>query len=138
MATIDSTAAAGSTTSTAAATGGSRTTLGREEFYKIMIGELENQDPFEPMDNQKFLEQLSSLQNLDTMGRLADNIDKLILQQQITSASALVGRKVSAAPDAEGGSVSGEVVKVQVKDGVVSLVLDGDQTVDLGDVVEIS
>jgi flagellar basal-body rod modification protein FlgD len=139
MSTIDGTTATGSTTSSSTATSGSRTTLGREDFYKIMIGELQNQDPYDPVDNQQYLDQLATLQNLDTLGRLSDGIGKLVLQGQLSSASALIGKEVStSASNADGSKVSGKVEKVQVMDGAVSLILDGDKTVGIGDLVEIS
>jgi len=136
MSTVDAVTAMAA--GTGSGTASSRTTLDRDDFYKIMISELTNQDPFEPMDNQQFLDQLSSLQNLETMGQLNDGIEKLLLSQEIASAGNLIGRDVKAGNPGEGEGTSGTVERVQVKDGAVSLILDGGQTVSLGDIVEIS
>ena len=115
-----------------------RAKLTRDDFYKIMISELSNQDPFQPLDNQQFLQQLSSLQTLDVTGKLNDGIDKLVLGQKLAGASSLIGRQVHA-PDATnpGSQINGTVQKVQVEAGDVELVLDGNRKVKLSDVVEI-
>jgi flagellar basal-body rod modification protein FlgD len=139
MSTVD--AMTGSTASSGSTTTSSRTTLGQDDFYKIMISELSNQDPFEPLDNQQFLEQLTSLQNSQTMSQLNEGIGKLLLSQELASAGNLIGREIKAvdADAAEGtGELSGTVERVQVKDGEVSLVLDGGQPVALGEILEIA
>jgi flagellar basal-body rod modification protein FlgD len=136
--TIDTSGVTASTSSSAGSSASSsRTTLGRDDFYKIMIGELSNQNPFEPLDNQQFLGQLTSLQSMDTMTRLTDGIASLVLGQRLGAASALIGREVRAASSGSETGVTGTVEKVQVKDGEVSLVLDGDRTVKIEDLAEI-
>lgn len=122
-----------------------RAELQRDDFYKIMISELSNQDPFEPMDNRQFLEQLTSLQSLDAIGRLNDGIETLILQNQMSSASGLIGRDVLAkrfVVDADGAAtfqeISGKVEKVLIQGGEVHLLLEDDETVKLTEVGEIS
>ena len=157
MATIDTLSALASDTTAAlqgsggsgrARAGGSaadRAQLTRDDFYKIMIGELSNQDPFEPLDNRQFLEQLASLQTLDATGRLADGIEKLILMNQLTSASGLIGREVkvptiAVSPEGnlEFGEARGQVERVLVHGAEVRLVLDGDRAVRFEDVTEIA
>jgi flagellar hook assembly protein FlgD len=141
MSTVSSLSGTGS--AAAALTGSTatdRTTMSRDDFYKIMIGELSNQDPFQPMDNQQYLNQLSSLQNLDSMGKLTSGIEKLVLQQQIGAASGLIGRQVlvpSSGTDGATPSVQGTVAKVQVLGGNVTLMLDGNRMVRLEDVTQI-
>jgi flagellar basal-body rod modification protein FlgD len=119
-----------------------RASLSRDDFYKIMISELSNQDPMDPMDNRQFLEQLASLQTLDTTGRLSDGMDRLVLQNRMASASGLIGRSVTAttAGDTTTGAtkIQGKVERVLVQGGNVQLVLDGDRNVKLDDLTEIS
>ncbi len=116
-----------------------RATLDRDDFYKIMISELTNQDPFQPLDNQQFLQQLASLQTLDVTGRLNDGIEKLVLGQKLAAASSLIGHAVHAPDGTPGGSgVQGTVEKVQVQGSDIELILDGNRKVKLADVVEIS
>ncbi|MBI4584284.1 MAG: hypothetical protein HY717_09715 [Planctomycetes bacterium] len=113
-----------------------RAQLTRDEFYQIMIAELSHQDPFEPMDNQKFLEQLASLQTLDVTGRLGDGIDKLLFQQRLSAASVLIGKQVMAA-DENGGTLSGRVERVRVQGQNIDLLLDSGKQVSFEKVLEI-
>ena len=129
--------ASGSAPSTTKATS-TRNTLSRDDFYKIMISELTNQDPFQPVDNQQFLQQLSSLQTLDATGKLTDGIDKLVLGQQLSSASGLIGKVVKTPDGTTGNSLQGTVQKVQVQGSDIQLLLDGDRKVKLSDVTEIA
>jgi flagellar basal-body rod modification protein FlgD len=132
--------AAGASSAAAPAVKGSsgRNTLSRDDFYKIMISELTNQDPFQPVDNQQFLQQLSSLQTLDATGKLTDGIDKLVLGQQLSSASSLIGKTVKTPDGTTGNSLQGTVQKVQVQGSDVELLLDGNRKVKLSDVTEIA
>jgi flagellar basal-body rod modification protein FlgD len=134
---------AGSATGTSTASGvakasSGRNTLSRDDFYKIMISELTNQDPFQPVDNQQFLQQLSSLQTLDATGKLTDGIDKLVLGQQLSSASSLIGKVIKTPDGTTGTSLQGTVRKVEVQGSEVQLLLDGDRKVKLSDVTEIA
>ena len=110
--------------------------LSQEEFFDIMIAELTHQDPLEPMDNREFLSQLTQLQSLDVLSRLADGIESLILGQQISSAGALIGRDVSGVTNG-GTLVTGTVERVIVEDGVVFLGI-GDATLPLANVHEVT
>jgi len=144
MSAIDSLVGLSSTSSLVGSNqqGADRNTLARDDFYKIMISELSNQDPFEPMDNQQFLEQMVSLQTMDTTAKLTDGINALLLQQKIASASALIGREIRALSanllQESGGELQGTVERVRVASGEVELILEGDQPVKLEEVVEIS
>ena len=75
--------------------------LRQEEFLEIMIAELANQDPFEPMDNREFLGQLTQMQNLEastemttSLQQLATSLEALTFGQQLASASALIGANI--------------------------------------------
>ncbi len=124
------------TPSPAAKSFAGRAQLTRDDFYQIMIAELSHQDPFEPMDNQKFLEQLASLQTLDVTGRLGDGIDKLLFQQRLSAASVLIGKQVTAA-DENGGALSGRVERVRVQGQNIDLLLDSGKQVSFEKVLEI-
>lgn len=50
---------------TAAATAEDKTALGKDDFLKLLLIELQYQDPTEPMDSEKILTQTSQLANLE-------------------------------------------------------------------------
>lgn len=122
-----------------------RASLNQDDFYKIMIAEMTNQDPLSPSDQQAFLDQLTSLQNLEVTDKLNTGIENLIFQQSLGSASSLIGRQVLAvgengapvAQDPDGQPMALRVDKVQIEGGALKLVLENGERVPLENVREI-
>ena len=114
-----------------------RNELDRNDFYRLMIAELTNQDPFEPLDNRQFLEQIASLQSLDSTTRMTDAIDKMAVRQDLSSASGLVGKFV-VAQDEDGKSFGGFVSRIRLKGDEVKLVLEGGREVELDRVTQVA
>ncbi|WP_258921671.1 flagellar hook capping FlgD N-terminal domain-containing protein [Heyndrickxia coagulans] len=58
-------------------------TLDKNAFLKILIAQLQNQDPTNPMDDTQFVSQMAQFSSLEQMTNLKDDIDNLIkLSQQ--------------------------------------------------------
>jgi flagellar basal-body rod modification protein FlgD len=112
-----------------------RATMSRSEFLQILIAELSNQDPFQPMDNAQFAQQVAQIESMRSSEELTDNIAALLKQQQMTSAGALIG-KVVRGGTAGGDVVEGTVQRVTVDSNGVSLIIDG-VSVPLENVFEI-
>ncbi len=106
------------------AEGAGKTRLSNQEFFQIMITELTNQDPLEPLDNQEFLGQITQMQTLETMTRLSEGIQSLLVGQQLTSAGALIGKSV-AGVDVQGAAIEGIVESVAVEGDEVRLNVGG-------------
>ncbi len=88
--------------------------LSSEEFVNILVAELSNQDPFEPNDSAAILEQLSSLRNIESQASLQEQLETMVDQNAISSASGMIGQFV------KGLNTSNQVVE-----GVVdSLVIE--------------
>ncbi|MCA8962838.1 MAG: hypothetical protein KDC38_20080 [Planctomycetes bacterium] len=120
---------------TSSSSGSRSNALAQEDFFEIMISELTNQDPLEPMDNQQFLNQLVQMQTLQATTKLSEGIESLLLGQQIASAGSLIGRQIEG-EDADGNPVSGTVQSVVVQDGDVLLGLEN-RLLPLSSVTEI-
>jgi flagellar basal-body rod modification protein FlgD len=97
---------AASSTPEAAASSG---ILGKDEFLKLLISQLQNQDPLEPMKDQEYVAQLaqfSSLEQLQSMNSiLTQNAQyNMLLSQTInnTMATSLIGKEITAASDSVG------------------------------------
>ncbi len=71
MADVNSVDAAGSITSLYNAGGNE---LGKDEFLKLFITQLKNQDPLEPMDNTQFIAQLSEFSQLEQLWNVNENL----------------------------------------------------------------
>lgn len=77
------------------------TGVGMEDFLKILISQLGNQDPLKPMDNQEFVTQIAQFSALEQSRQLNEKIDQLLSAQAATQSVGLLGRTVDV------GSVSG-------------------------------
>lgn len=111
--------------------------LNSDEFVKILITELTNQDPFEPNDSAAILEQLSSLRTIESQTALQDKLESLVLQNSIAQAGALIGRLVQGL-DQSNERISGLVTAVRVADGEAVLELDTGLSLSLDRVELIS
>jgi flagellar basal-body rod modification protein FlgD len=81
--------------------------LGKDEFMRLLVTQLQNQDPLEPMDSHEFIAQLAQFSSLEQLQNINDKLDKLT--EELASASSLIDREIEA---------SGTLVTVE--DGVPS------------------
>ncbi len=86
--------------------------LGRDTFMKLMLAQMRNQDPLEPMGNADFLAQLAQFNALEEMKKLNESFSTLMQSQQMLQASVLIGKQVSGL-GADGQTVSGVVSSVR-------------------------
>ncbi|TAL58761.1 MAG: flagellar hook assembly protein FlgD [Legionella sp.] len=71
--------------------------LGQQDFLKLMVAQVKNQDPMQPQPNGEFLSQLAQFSTNDGIGRMQNSLQQLassLQSNQALQASALVGRKV--------------------------------------------
>ncbi len=87
--------------------------LGSEDFLRLLIAQLINQDPLEPMGNAELLEQLSSVRELELSTTLTDSLRRLTGQERFGSATALIGKYVASLPGSDGLAHRGIVVAIR-------------------------
>lgn len=68
--------------------------ISSEQFLKIIFSELQRQDPLQPNDSSKLLEQLSSIRSIQSDIELGSKLETLVGQNQLASAGALIGKRV--------------------------------------------
>lgn len=112
-----------------------RAQVTRDDFLKMLITELQSQDPLEPMKNSEFLGQIAQLNQLESYASLTDGIRSLQLSGDLSSASSLLGKAVIGTTD-DGIEGGGLVSRVLVEGGKVKLVI-GDKTMALSSVVQV-
>jgi len=70
--------------------------LGQEEFLRLMIAQLQNQDPFEPMENGDFLGQMAQFSTVTGIGELKESFDdtaQALKGSQALQAASMVDRQ---------------------------------------------
>ena len=85
-----------------------------DDFLKLMITELTNQDPLNPMDNAQLVEQIGQIRDISATSKLSDTLDSVLTGQSLTTASSLIGKRVTAMND-QNENVAGVVDRVSVE-----------------------
>jgi len=94
--------------------GGGLNDIDLNEFLKLMLTELQNQDPLNPTDNAALLQQVGELRGISSNDQLVTTLKGFSNTQELTTASSLIGKTVKGL-DVGSKEVSGEVTSVSVK-----------------------
>ncbi|MDX1927652.1 MAG: flagellar hook capping FlgD N-terminal domain-containing protein [Pirellulaceae bacterium] len=101
--------------STSGVTGGNGLAdVDMDQFLGLLITELQNQDPMNPMDNAAMLNQISQIREIGSTNKLTDTLTNLAVGQELSMASSLIGKEVSAL-DSNAKDVKGVVDSVAVQ-----------------------
>ena len=90
-------------------------TLGQEDFLKLLMTQLQNQDPMEPMDNGEFMGQMaqfSTVQGVTEMGESIDGLVSIYQGQQMSANASMIGKKALVNGNwaqLEGGKLAGAI-----------------------------
>jgi flagellar basal-body rod modification protein FlgD len=106
------------------------------QFMKLLITQLQNQNPLEPMDNSDMTAQLAQLASLQQMEQMNGRFGQVLAAAERQQATALIGKDVSFLDPGTGQPLSGPVSGVVMDaDGVQVLV--GQYAVSLTDLTGI-
>ena len=103
-------------TSGQTAAAGANSGLGKDDFLKLFVSQLQHQDPLSPMENAEFMGQMASFSTLEQVSKLAAANEQLAGQMALTGAVGLLGRSVTYT-DAAGASQTGTVERVSPANG---------------------
>jgi len=110
------------------------------DYMKLLVTQLRNQNPLEPMDNKDMSAQLAQFSQLQQTENLNTSFSKVLESVQRSYASSLIGKEVSFQGQTADGTLqmqTGEVDEVVIgTDGTLLLMVD-DQQVKLADVTSI-
>jgi flagellar basal-body rod modification protein FlgD len=110
------------------------------DYMKLLVTELQNQNPLEPLDNKEMAAQLAQFSQLQQLETMNSNFAKVLATFERDYARSLIGKNVSfVAETAEGTNVIESGVVEQVfnnVDGEIFLVV-GDYTLGLESVISV-
>src|SRR3954470_14659811 len=84
------------------------------QFLQLMVSELTHQDPLNPMDNTQLVQQIGELRSIAAQDQLTSTLQALQTQQSLTTASSLIGKKVTAL-STDHQNVTGTIDSVSVE-----------------------
>jgi len=107
------------------------------DYLNLMITQLRNQNPLDPMDNGQMATQLAQLSQLQQTEEMASTFKQVLLTTQMNYAQSLIGKQVSFVP-AGGDTVTTALVTAAGQtDGEVQL-RAGSSILALKDIISIS
>ena len=119
----DTTGNASSSNSSSSTT--SSSSVDYNTFLQLMIAQMKNQDPTNPMDTSEYMSQFAQLSTVEQAMQTNSKLDALLSSQSLSQANGLIGKTVSFT-DSTGASFSGKVVSVSINsDGSIATLQDG-------------
>ncbi|XWN32979.1 MAG: flagellar hook assembly protein FlgD [Devosia sp.] len=108
-------------------------TLDYDAYLRLLVTQLQNQDPLEPMESTEYVAQLATFSNVEQGIITNEKLDALLSSQALNGAEGLIGRTVTAFD-----GTSGEVKSVSITSaGTVAILADG-TPVPMGEGVTIA
>jgi flagellar basal-body rod modification protein FlgD len=95
-----------------------KTDMGKDDFLKLLVGQLQNQDPMNPMEDKDFMGQMAQFSQLEQMTNVAATL-------QSERAFSMLGRDVVYNDDKTGELVTGKVEKVAIDGATTTLTVAG-------------
>lgn len=89
--------------------------ISQEDFLKILLTQLNYQDPLKPLDNQEFLAQMAQFSSLEQTRQLNERVDTLLSIQSSTQSIGLLGKTVDI--QTATGTVTGQITTLVFKEG---------------------
>ena len=103
--------------------------LGKDDFLKLLVAQLQSQDPLNPMDDTEFISQMAQFTSLEQMKNVSNAV-------QITQATAYIGKQVTWDDD-KGVQQTGVVKSVRIASGEPKIVV-GDQSLALDKITSVT
>jgi flagellar basal-body rod modification protein FlgD len=116
--TLNSSASSGNSTQSSGQNGFAALTS--QDFLKMLITELKNQDPTQPVSNSELLQQLSQMQALQSNVELKSTLDNFANNEQIASGASFLGKVVSGT-DGNNNQVAGVADRVFMQNGTLMI-----------------
>jgi len=110
--------------------------LGKDDFLRLLIAQLQNQDPMNPMNDTEFVGQMAQFTALERMQALDEQMAILLQVEQLGQANGLIGKQVEATGSQDGGTIKGVVDSVRMENGNAVLNVGG-SAVKLQDVISV-
>ncbi len=120
-----------------AATSAMRGTLGKDDFLKLLVGQLQHQNPLEPSQDTEFIGQMAQFAALEQESNTAQSTSEISEQLGRSGALGLIGKTVSYTAD-DKTVKTGVVEQVDIgADGKATLTVGGVAGIDAAKVTQV-
>ena len=127
----------GSPAASTQAASGKNAEMGKDQFLKLFVAQLQHQDPMNPMEDADFMGQMASFSTLEQVTNMASANEAMAANLQLSQSVGLIGRTVTWT-DADKVSHTGVVEKVSTRDGATVFTVNGTEGVDPATITQIA
>jgi len=99
--------------------------MGENSFLNLLITQMQNQDPLNPMDDQQFVSELAQFSSLEQMTQLNQQFGTLAQQNQNILAASYLGKTVTYQDPSTTTPVTGAVTAIDYVSGSPMLSIGG-------------
>ncbi|MFP7232360.1 flagellar hook assembly protein FlgD [Bacillus subtilis] len=112
--------------------------LGKDEFLKILMTQVQNQDPLNPVDDKEFISQMATFSSLEQMMNLNTTMTQFVEKQDpFTTYLDWMGKEVSWTADGGATEKTGTVSSVKQSKGKYYLVLSDGTEISPSNVLSV-
>ena len=106
-------------------------------FLQLLIAEMKNQDPTNPMDTSQYMSQFAQLSTVEQAIQTNSKLDALLSSSALSQAEGLIGKTATFSTE-DGQAISGVIASVSINNGGAIATLEDGSKVALGAGITIS
>ena len=112
--------------------------LGETQFLKLLMTQMQDQDPLNPGDPTQYMAELAQFTSVEQETNVASSTAALTQEQNAATAIALIGHSVTYIDATTGQQTTGTVQSVQVGGGTPTLTINGTAGIGLSQINQVS
>lgn len=97
----------------------------RVDYLNLLVTQLQNQNPLDPMTNADMTAQLAQISQLEHLENIDNLFQRTLAATELNQATALIGKTVTFFPSGSDFAVTDRVDSVNIVDGAVLLNVGG-------------
>ena len=110
--------------------------LGQDTFFKLLITQLQNQDPLKPMEDTEFVSQMAEFSALEKNEKIYSLLEEKLNPNKLVNNANLIGREIEA--KIEGIDKKGIVNSVKSADNRVFAIIDDGSEINIDNIVSVN
>jgi flagellar basal-body rod modification protein FlgD len=131
---VNATQSAGASSAANISASSSKASLDYNSFLQLLIAQMKNQDPLNPVNSTEYVSQLASFSTVEQAIQTNTKLDNLLGSMTLAQAGSVIGRTVTSAD----GRTTGEVTSVRITSEGAVAQLDGGGSVTIAPGITIS
>lgn len=112
-------------------------TVTHDDFLQLLVVQMTNQDPLEPMQDTDMMAQFAQMQQLDNQTAMTESMVAMRQEYSVQGASSMIGKEVTTTTE-NGSKTTGIVIGTSLVDNIVKLTLDNGSIVKYSEVTEVN